>query len=136
MFGSPFELYAASTVTVNYTTANGSALAGQDYVAQSGILTFAAGVTQQNILVAVIGDSVVENSETFTVTLSDPSEGASILDGSGTGTIADDDASLSIAAASADAAEGNADTTVFTFTVTRTGDTDRPPPLGQRAERR
>jgi hypothetical protein len=117
---------STSTVTVNYTTANGSALAGQDYVAQSGILTFAAGVTQQNILVAVIGDSVVENSETFTVTLSDPSEGASILDGSGTGTIADDDASLSIAAASADAAEGNADTTVFTFTVTRTGGTDRP----------
>jgi len=117
---------STSTVTVQYTTASGSALAGQDYVAQSGTLTFAPGVTQQNILVAVIGDSVVESSETFTVTLSDPSEGASILDGSATGTILDDDASLSIAAASADATEGNAGTTALTFTVSRTGDADRP----------
>ncbi len=117
---------STSTVTVHYTTANGSALAGQDYVAQSGILTFAPGVIQQNILVAIAGDAVVEGSETFTVTLSEPSEGASILDGSAAGTIVDDDASLSIAAASADAAEGNAGTTALTFTVTRTGDTDRP----------
>ena len=117
---------STSTVTVQYTTANGSALAGQDYVAQSGTLTFAPGVTQQNILVAVTGDAVVEGSETFTVNLSDPSEGASILDGGATGTIVDDDASLSIAAASADAAEGQSGTTAFTFTVTRTGDTSRP----------
>jgi len=117
---------SSSTVTVGYTTANGTALAGQDYVAQSGILTFAPGVTQQNILVAVAGDSIVEGNETFTVTLSDPSEGASILDGSATGTIVDDDASLSIAAAGADAAEGQSGTTALTFTVTRTGDTDRP----------
>ena len=117
---------STSTVTVQYTTANGTALAGQDYVAQSGTLTFAPGVTQQNILVAITGDAVVEGSETFTVTLSDPSEGASILDGSATGTIVDDDASLSISAASADAAEGQSGTTAFTFTVTRTGDTSRP----------
>ncbi len=116
---------STSTVTVHYTTANGTALAGQDYVAQSGILTFAAGVTQQNILVAVTGDSIVEGNETFTVTLSDPSEGASILDGSATGTIVNDDstpASLSIAAACADKSEGDMGATAFTFTVTRTGD--------------
>jgi hypothetical protein len=113
---------SASTVTVHYTTTNGTALAGQDYVAQSGILTFAPGVTQQNILIAIVGDAVVESSETFTVTLADPSEGASILDGSATGTIVDDDASLSIVAASADKAEGQSGSTPFTFTVTRTGD--------------
>lgn len=116
---------SSSTVTVHYTTANGTALAGQDYVAQSGTLTFAPGVTQQNILVEVIGDSVVEGNETFTVTLSDPSEGASILDGSATGTIVNDDlvtTSLSIAAASADKAEGDLGATPFTFTVTRAGD--------------
>ena len=116
---------SASTVTVHYTTANGTALAGQDYVAQSGILTFAPGVTQQNILVAVTGDSIVEANETFTVTLSDPSEGASILGGSATGTIVNDDSapsSLSIAAACADKPEGDMGATAFTFTVTRTGD--------------
>ena len=117
---------SSSTLTVHYTTANGTALAGQDYVAQSGILTFAPGVTQQNILVDIAGDAIVEGDETFTVTLSDPSDGASILDGSATGTIVDDDASLSIAAANADAAEGNAGTTALTFTVTRIGETSRP----------
>jgi hypothetical protein len=116
---------STSTVTVHYTTANGSALAGQDYVAQSGILTFAPGVTQQNILVAIVGDAVVEGSETFTVTLSDPSEGASILDGSAAATILNDDvatAVLSIAATSANKREGQSSSTAFTFTVTRTGD--------------
>ncbi|MEK7687944.1 MAG: Calx-beta domain-containing protein, partial [Pseudomonadota bacterium] len=117
---------SSSTVTVHYSTANGTALAGQDYVAQSGTLTFAPGVTQQNIQVAVTGDAIVEGNESFTVTLSDPSEGASILDGSATGTIVDDDAALSITAAGADAVEGDAGTTAFTFTVTRTGDTTRP----------
>ena len=123
----PVFLTAASTsiVTVHYSTANGTALAGQDYVAQSGTLTFAPGVTQQNILVEIIGDTIVEPNETFTLTLSDPSEGASILDGSATGTIVNDDTvttSLSIAAASADKAEGDLGATPFTFTVTRAGD--------------
>jgi len=123
----PVFLTAASTstVTVHFTTANGTAIAGQDYVAQSGLLTFAPGVTQQNILVEITGDSIVEGNETFTVALSDPSEGASILDGSATGTIANDDTvttSLSIAAASADKSEGDLGATPFTFTVTRTGD--------------
>ena len=117
-----------STVTVRYTTANGTALAGQDYVAQSGILTFAPGVMQQNIRVAVTGDALVEGNETFTVILSNPSEGASILDGRATGTIVNDDvaqaSSLSIAATSADKPEGDSGSTAFTFTVTRTGDLD------------
>ena len=117
---------SASTVTVHYTTTNGTALAGQDYVAQSGILTFAPGVTQQNILIAIVGDAIVESSESFAVSLSAPSEGASILDSSATGSIVDDDASLSIAAASADKAEGQSGSTPFTFTVTRTGSTDQP----------
>ena len=117
---------SASAVTVQYATSDGTARAGQDYVAQSGTLTFAAGVTQQTIRVVVLGDAAVEGDESFTVTLSNASEGASILDGTATGTIVDDDASLSIAAASADAAEGDSGSTAFTFTVTRTGDTTRP----------
>ena len=116
---------SASTITVHYATADGTALAGQDYVAQSGTLTFAAGVTQQTIRVAVIGDTAVESDESFTVTLSNASEGASILDGTATGVIRNDDvtpAALSIAATSADKAEGQSGSTSFTFTVTGTGD--------------
>ena len=68
---------------------------------------------------------MVESDEGFTVTLSNPSTGATLGTASAIGTIRNDDAPsvLSIATASADKAEGQSGTTPFTFTVTRTGDT-------------
>ena len=57
-------------VTVNYATANGTATAGSDYTTASGTLTFAAGETTKTLAVGVIGDTAIENDETFTVTLS------------------------------------------------------------------
>jgi len=81
---------ATSPVTVAYTTANGTATAGQDFTAASGTVTFAAGETSKTVIVAIIGDTAVEPNETLTVTLSNPS-GATIADGSGTGTITNDD---------------------------------------------
>ena len=85
-------LSAASTspVAVNYATADGTAKAGSDYVAQSGTLTFAAGETTKTIQVAAIGDSVVEANEGFTVVLSGPTN-ATLADGVGAGTITNDD---------------------------------------------
>src|SRR5439155_22203139 len=60
-------------ITVNYATANGTATAGSDYVAQSGTLTFPAGSTSaQTITVLVTGDNNDENDESFTVDLSNP----------------------------------------------------------------
>ena len=56
-------------VTVGYSTANGTAIAGRDYSAASGTLTFAAGTTSQQFSVSVLGDTTVEPAETFTVTL-------------------------------------------------------------------
>ena len=81
---------STTTVTLNYTTANGTATAGQDYTAASGTITFAPGVTSQVITIAVLGDTAVEPTETFTVTLSNAS-GATIADGSAIGTITNDD---------------------------------------------
>jgi hypothetical protein len=81
---------SASTVTVNYASANGSATAGSDYTAASGTLTFNAGITTQTFSVAVNGDSTVEPNENFVVNLSSPS-GATIGDGQGIGTITNDD---------------------------------------------
>ncbi|MBL6654096.1 MAG: hypothetical protein ISP49_21045, partial [Reyranella sp.] len=81
---------ASGPVTVNYTTANGSATAGSDYTAASGTLTFAAGETSKTIAVAIAGDTVVEPNETFTVNLSAAS-GATIAHASATGTIVDND---------------------------------------------
>ncbi|MCF8533937.1 MAG: cellulase family glycosylhydrolase [Reyranella sp.] len=82
---------SATAVTVSYATANGTATAGSDYVAQSGTLTFAPGQTQKTIQVAAIGDAVVEGNEGFTVVLTNPS-GATLADGTGAGTITNDDA--------------------------------------------
>lgn len=79
-----------TAITLTYTTTNGSATAGQDYTAASGTVTFAAGSVTQVINVSVIGDTAVEPTETFTVTLSAP-VGATIATASAVGTIAADD---------------------------------------------
>ncbi|WP_083924986.1 Calx-beta domain-containing protein [Lamprocystis purpurea] len=56
-------------VQVNYQTANGSAVAGSDYTATSGILTFAAGETQRTVAVPITDDALPENDETFSLNL-------------------------------------------------------------------
>jgi hypothetical protein len=92
-------LSAASpvTITVDYTTANGTASAGSDYSAQSGTLTFAPGVTTQPITVPIANDLSDEPNETFTVTLSG-SYGARLgAIPSTTVTITDDDAPPTVA---------------------------------------
>ena len=77
-------------VTVGYTTLDGTADAGMDYIAGSGTLTFESGESRKTIAVAVVDDSEEEENETFTVQLSD-ARNATLLDGEGTATIRDDD---------------------------------------------
>ncbi|MGD9620072.1 MAG: Calx-beta domain-containing protein, partial [Mycolicibacterium sp.] len=90
MFSVTLDKASPETVTVNYATSNGTATAGSDYVAASGTLTFAPGVTSQMVHVDIIGNAVVEPNETFTVTLSDPT-GATLADATAVGTITNDD---------------------------------------------
>ncbi len=68
------SLSAASglPVSVSWQTADGTALAGQDYVAASDTLNFAPGVTEQTVRVQVNGDIYLENDEEFSVFLSNP----------------------------------------------------------------
>jgi hypothetical protein len=81
-----------SPVTFDIATGGGTATAGTDYVARSQSGRFMdAGRTRQWFEVAVKGDTSVEASETFVVTISNLS-GAVLQDGSATGTIANDDA--------------------------------------------
>jgi Calx-beta domain-containing protein/putative Ig domain-containing protein/uncharacterized protein DUF5648 len=82
----------SQAVTVAYATADGSALAGSDYQAASGTLTFAGGETSKTVEVAVLGDTQIEASESFQVLLKDAA-GAAIANARGTGTIGNDDAS-------------------------------------------
>jgi len=82
---------STQTVTVQYATANGTALAGSDYTPISGTLTFAPGETQKTITVAVLRDTTAEATEAFTLRLSNPTNGT-LTKTSATGTILDDDA--------------------------------------------
>ncbi|MDB5899650.1 MAG: type 1 secretion target domain protein, partial [Ramlibacter sp.] len=96
-------------VSVNYATADGTAVAGGDYTAASGTLTFAPGVTAQTITVAIADDTVFEGAagETFTVLLSGATN-AAISTATGTGTIIDNDGAPTITTiASPTATEGS-----------------------------
>jgi hypothetical protein len=77
-------------VTVHYATANGTALAKQDYTATSGTLTFQPGETSRTISVAIKGDRKREADETFSMHLSN-AVGATIADGVATVAILNDD---------------------------------------------
>ncbi len=109
---------AASPTTVQATTADGTAtVADNDYVANSQMLTFAAGVTTQTFNVTVNGDSKFETDETFTVNLSANSAGTAVSATPGTGTITNDDGQPTIRITSVSAPEGNSGTTPFVFSI-------------------
>ena len=80
---------ASGTVTVEAATSDGSAVAGHDYEAKSETVTFEPGRTKRALWVKIIDDDHDEDSETMTVTLSNPS-GAYIADGTAVGTITND----------------------------------------------
>ncbi len=69
-------------VVVTYTTGNGTATAGADYVAASGTLVFAEGETSKSFSITIVDDSDFEDDETVNLVLSDPTGGASLGDAS------------------------------------------------------
>jgi hypothetical protein len=64
------------TATVSYTTADGTAKAGQDYAAKTGTVTFAPGETTKQITIAISADTAKESDESFSVALSNASGAA------------------------------------------------------------
>lgn len=83
-----------SPVSVDFTTADGTATAGSDYVTTSGNLSF-TGPGTQTISVMINDDGTTEGTESFAVNLNNALN-ATISDGQGTGTIDDNDADISI----------------------------------------
>lgn len=79
-----------TSVSVRYDTDDGSAQAGADYETRSGTVTFAPGQLTKTIAIPIAGDTVHEETETFTVLLSN-GNGAVIPDLEATCTITDDD---------------------------------------------
>ena len=57
------------TVSVNYASSNGTAIAGSDYLAVSGTLTFAPGVTSRSFQVPILNDTIDEPDETVRLTM-------------------------------------------------------------------
>ena len=105
-------------VTVDYATRDYSALAGEDYVAASGTLTFDPGQTSKTINVEVLGDTKVEPDEEFFVELSNPNN-AGITSAQAMGKIKQDD--LEIKIADGQVAEGNSGTRQLIFELTLSG---------------
>ena len=100
------------TVTVEYSTSDVTAVAGQDYTgpASGSTLTFAPGDTSKSVTVAITDDNVDEDNETFTVALSNAAN-ATIVSAVGTSTvtIADDDtAGVTVSETSLNIEEGGA----------------------------
>jgi len=77
-------------VSVGYSTANGTGLAGLDYVQVYGALVFAPGVTNLAVTVPVIGDTIAEPAKQFFLNLANPLNSV-VVRGQGTATILDSD---------------------------------------------
>ncbi len=81
-------------LTFQYSTADGTATAGGDYVAVSNAsATIAEGTTSVVIGIVVNGDTVVEPNETFFINI-DNAGGAIVADGQSLGTIVNDDVTI------------------------------------------
>ena len=101
---------------VQYSSSDGSAVAGSDYVSKSGTLTIPAGSLSASVSVNVTGETVFETDESFTVNLSNPSN-VTIDDAQGAVVIANDDLQPTINAEDASVTEGQVGTTNMDFKV-------------------
>jgi len=113
---------SVQVVTVDFATLNGTATAGNDYVAASGTVTIPAGTTTAPINITINGDTTVEPDETFSISLSNATNVSFINGANAIVTIANDDATLQLSNGSFSVNESAG---LATVTVTRVGDTSR-----------
>jgi uncharacterized delta-60 repeat protein len=72
------RLLTNGMTTVQYATADGTAVAGINYVAQSGALTFVPGETEKSLSIPLIDDPRITGSLQFRVNLANPSAPATL----------------------------------------------------------
>ncbi len=106
----------AQPVTVPFTTTNGMAMAGSDYLAVTGSVVFAPGTTNASISVSVFGDTMSESNEVFFVVLATPTNALPAKIQSMV-TINDDDPFPGVSIQDAAVVEGNSGTTNALFSV-------------------
>jgi hypothetical protein len=110
---------ASQTVSCSFATSNGTAIAGSDYVATSGAVTFAPGEVEKPVVVLVIGDTVDEQQETYFLDISNV-QNATVSSSRGNGFIVDDDGPT-VSIGDVSVTEGNSGTKAATLTLTLSG---------------
>jgi Calx-beta domain len=90
-FAVSLDRAQSAPVTVDFSTADGTATAPGDYLAASGTVSFAPGETTKTVTVQFNGDTTKEPNETFAVNLANATGNATIADGHALGTIVNDD---------------------------------------------
>jgi uncharacterized delta-60 repeat protein len=112
--------YTNTTVTLPFSTVDGTAAAGSDFTLTTNVLTFGTNVVSQSIVIPILNDMVVESTETFTLQLYAPGGEASLAgtNTSATITITDDDSTLQFTAATDSVVERAGS---ITLTVVRAG---------------
>ena len=112
-------------ITLDYTTVDGTAVAGTDYVATSGTITISAGETTATVSVELLSDDIVETNEAFALQLSNiQADGANVVFETSRGefSIEEDDAAQ-VTIANVTKSETD-DTAIFTVTLDRVVDHD------------
>ena len=115
------------TLSVDYSTSDGTAIAGQDYTSASGTLTFTGGETSKTIQIPIADDAITETDETFTLRLSHNSDIAALgAPATLVVTVQDHDTVPTIRVDGVNVVEGNAgNTTDALFTISLSAATGR-----------
>ncbi|HEV2864305.1 MAG TPA: FG-GAP-like repeat-containing protein [Pyrinomonadaceae bacterium] len=110
-------------ITVQYVTSNGTATDASDYFHSTGTVEFGPGQTTKTVQVLTKSDTTRESDETFTLTLSNPTN-ATLGDGVALGTILNDDPVPTLSVVNSSANEG-ASAGVVTVRVRLSNPTER-----------
>ena len=106
----------AINASVDYITADGSALRDSDYVFSSGTLHFAEASQQQSLAIPLVGDHIIEGNENFILVLGN-AVNLTLTETSAYATIVDDDNPTTIHISSEPTIEGDAAALMFTASI-------------------
>ena len=111
-------------ISVDFGTANGTAVAGLDYLATNGTVLIPAGVLLKRITIPVLGNTVSESNETFFVNLSNVVN-ATLGDAQGAGNVRDNDRAPTVAVGDAQT-DFDTDGRFAEFTVRLSAPSEKP----------
>lgn len=117
VFTVTLDAPSGRTATVDYSTSNGTAVAGADYTAVAGTLFFGPGDTTESVTVPVTGDDLDEPDETVLLNLGG-AVNATVTQASRAGTIVDDEATPAVSISDLSVTEGPDGTSSAQLTLT------------------